>query len=296
MRKVVTAFWAMFVFFAHSSQALAAETTSGSVKIIPDNSVVSSESKKNPKTGSDMYLADFLGPLQIGTRMSHRTLTDSESGHKGGSYGSGTFLGTIYALDEEQSYMPLGLFAKLFFFDFLAVEIGYDSLEADTVATTPYYSTDKSDGKVSISGPTISLVGHLPQSVLKDVPYISSLSPYGFVGMAFYSADFEASDHWAMGYHHPTEYAEAGSPSTPLNGHTRTMTAEDADGVFWGVGCTYPLTDALLLDVSARYTEVEVDATFRQYDYGESVDDPQSGTFPLNNWAMRLGIVYEFSL
>lgn len=230
----------------------------------------------------EKYIA---GRLQIGTRTAMRSLTDSDSGHEGGTYGSGTYLGTIYALDESQDYVPKLLFLKYFFTDYFAAELAYDSVSADTVATSIGYSGDKTDGEVTVSGPTLSLVAHLPNS--------TRFSPYASVGLGFYSGDFDEEAHWALGYKDPSQYEAMGSPSTTYGGRTRQMDVDDKVGFLLGLGCTYSITSNWLLDLSVQYTQVDVDATF--YGYTDGVlDTEQDGHFPMDNVAFRLGVAYQF--
>ncbi|BHH84207.1 OmpW family outer membrane protein [Desulforhopalus sp. 52FAK] len=230
----------------------------------------------------DQYIA---GRLQIGTRMATRSLTDSDSGHEGGTYGSGTYLGTIYALEEVQDYTPYLFYMKYFFSDYIAAELAYDSVTAETRATTVGYSGDKTDGDVTLSGPTISLVAHIPNS--------TKFSPYASIGVGFYSGDFDEAASWALGYKTPSDYEDAGSPSTALNGRIREMVTDDAVGILLGLGCTYALNANWLLDISMQYTQVDVDATFNGYTYGV-LDTVQNGNFPIDNIAFRLGLAYQF--
>ena len=235
--------------------------------------------------GSEFFEKYIAGRLQIGTRTGLRVLTDSDSGNEGGRFGSGTYLGTIYALDESQDYAPKYFFLKYFFNDYIAAEIAYDSVSAETVATSIGYSGDKTDGEVTVSGPTISLVAHIPNS--------TKFSPYGSVGLGFYSGDFDEEAHWALGYRDPSQYEALGSPSTIYGGRTRQMEIDDKIGFILGLGCTYNFNQHWLLDLSMQYTQVDVDATFYGYTNGV-LDTEQEGHFPMDNFAFRLGLAYQF--
>jgi outer membrane protein W len=229
----------------------------------------------------DSYLKDTL---QIGLRETYQTLTDSDSGAKGGTQGEGTFLGTIYALDEVQNYLP-NLYATYFFSKYWGVELAYDSAEAETVATSIGSSIIKSDGDVSLAGPTLSLVGRYPNRT-KFTPYVS-------VGLGYYFGDFDEEAHWALGYSDPSAYEAAGSPSTSYNGKIRVMDVDNAFGLVMATGCAYRLTDRLSLDLSLSYTNVTADATFYGYQYGVLYTE-QDGSFPLDNVAVRAGITFTF--
>ena len=233
------------------------------------------------------FVAKYItGKLQIGTRVSTRVLNDSDSGYEGGTYGSGTYLGTIYAIDEIQSYAPSLFFVKYFFSDYIAAELAYDSVQGETVATSiSNYSGDKSDGDITLSGPTISLVAHIPNS--------TKFSPYASVGVGFYSGDFDESAHWGLGYSDPAQYEALGSPSTINNGRTREIVIDSEVGILLGLGCTYAFNQNWLLDLSMQYTQVDVDATFNVYTNGV-LDTDQYGHFPMDNLAFRLGLAYQF--
>ncbi|MFT5700812.1 MAG: outer membrane protein W [Desulforhopalus sp.] len=243
------------------------------------------ESEVTDGEGSEFVAKYITGRLQIGTRMSTTILTDSDSGHEGGTYGSGTYLGTIYAIDEVQDYVPSLFFLKYFFSDYIAAELAYDSVSGETVATSIGYSGDKTDGEITLSGPTISLVGHIPNS--------TKFSPYASVGVGFYSGDFDEAAHWALGYKDPSQYEALGSPSTSYGGRTREIVIDSEVGILLGLGCTYAFNQNWLLDLSMQYTQVDVDATFNGYTNGV-LDTVQDGHFPMDNVAFRLGLVYQF--
>jgi len=214
-----------------------------------------------------------------------RTLTDSDSGHKGGTYGSGTYLGTIYAIEEVQDYIPYLFYMKYFFSDYIATELAYDSVSGETRATSIGYSGTKSDGDITLSGPTVSIVAHYPNS--------TRFSPYASFGVGFYSGDFDEAAHWAQGYKDPSQYEALGSPSTTYGGRTRKIELDSEVGILFGLGCTYAFNENWLLDFSMQYTQVDVDGTF--YGYTDGVlDTEQDGHFPMDNIAFRLGLAYQF--
>lgn len=233
---------------------------------------------------SDFYADYLFGRLEIGTRVNYSILTDSDSGAAGGTQGEGTFLGTIYALDENQNYTPKNVFARYFFTKYIGIELAYDSVEAETVAPS-VYTTTKTDGDISLAGPTVSLVGRYPNS--------SSFTPYVSLGVGFFSGDFEESDDWALGYYDPAEYEALGSPTTAYYGTTRVMDVDDEIALLVGIGVAYRFTKHLSLDMSLQYTAVEADATFSSYKYGTLVSE-QDGSFPLDNVAVRAGITFSF--
>lgn len=256
-------------------------TSTEAVAVTIEDAVVEDEEKK-PSEFVQKYIA---GKLQIGTRTVHRILTDEDSGHKGGKQGSGTFLGTIYALEEEQDYVPKYLYLRYNFSKYIGAELAYDSMTATTKATSVGYSGIKSDGDVILSGPTVSLIVNIPTK--------TKFTPYGSIGVGFYSGDFDETAHWGLGYPDPGWYEYYGSPTTLYGGRKREMEVDDATGLILGAGCTYDITDHWILDFSVNYTSVDPDATFYGYRYGVQ-DTANEGHFPMDNIAFRLGIAYEF--
>lgn len=286
MKKIYIVFSFLVVFSINSAQAAEKWTLLPSEYVKPEPTKTTTTKKEKTKTTTKTTSDDDMaGKFQFGTRIAVRNL-DNDSGQKGGYQGDGTYLGTIYAVEGVQDYLPNKLYGKYFFSKYIAAELAYDSIKADTVATTTGYSTDKSDGEISAYGPTISLVGHYPT----NTPF----TPYASFGVGFYFGDFEESDHWGLGYSHPDQYAAYGSTGVALNGRTREIEIDNAIGILLGVGCTYNLTENWLLDLSVQYTKLEVDGVFTAYSYGVQDSTYQEGSFPLDNYAFRFGVAYQF--
>lgn len=273
MYKIIASLFFMAIFAGHSALAAGDGTEK-------------TETAKVVKTQGAIFFDEHIaGKLQIGTRSVHRVLTDSDSGHKYGTYGTGTYLGTIYGLDEVQSYVPNKFFLAYFFTDYVGVELAYDSIKAETLATEINTTTEKSDGDANLYGPTLSVIGRLPTS--------TPFTPYASFGLGFYSGDFDEEAHWALGYSNAAEYEAAGSPATPRGGRVREIVLDDAIGIILGAGCTYAFNPRWMLDLSATYTQVDTDATFNGYNYGVK-NTEQDGNFPMDNFALRVGVVYQF--
>lgn len=221
--------------------------------------------------------------LLIGTRSAYRILTNEDSGHRGGTYGSGTFLGTIYALDESQDLSPFKPFIAYNLTKYISVELAFDQEEADTVAASG--SVDKSDGSITLEGPTLTLIGKYPNSSL--------FTPYLGVGIGFFAADFKESAHWALGYPNEKTYIALGSPSTLYNDRNRRMEVDNVNTLVMCIGTMYRFQPNWHIDLSAQYFKTDVDATF--YGYTDGVLDTQlDGAFPMDNVSIRLGLVYQF--
>ncbi len=235
----------------------------------------------------DNYIQDRLS---IGLQVNHRYFTDSDSGEKGGVHGEGTYLGTIYAMDEVQNYFP-ALYATYQFTEYVSMELAYSKIESETLATTykqPKYGV-KSDGDVVQTGFTLSVLGHYPTE--------TKFTPYGGIGFGYYTGDFEESDHWGIGYHNPQHYEEAGSTGEPYKDRRKWMEIDDEFAFILTLGTTYDLPYNLKLDASVQYIFLEANAQYyKTNDGGLTVnhDDTDNGTFPLDQLAFRLGIKYTF--
>jgi len=213
----------------------------------------------------------FTGKLEIGTRIVHRVLTDADSGHKGGTYGSGTYLGTIYALEEEQDYLPFKPYMAYFFTPFLGVELAYDEMEAETRAIDTSSHKVKTDGTVSLSGLTLSLVGRYKND--------TAFTPYAGFGLGFYSGDFDEDSAWAY---------------TASTGRTRVMNVDSTVGLLLTLGVKWSLTENWFVDGSLQYVAVDPDATFNGYESDGTQYIYETGHFPLDSLAFRLGIGFSF--
>lgn len=230
----------------------------------------------------DNYIA---GKLEIGTRMVHRVLTDSDSGAKGATQGHGTYLGTIYALEEEQNYLPTKFFLSYFFTEYFGLELAYDSMEAETRATSIYSGAVKSDGTIELSGPTISIIGRYVNS--------SQFTPYGGIGIGFFSGDFDANASWTLSYPDQETYEALGSPDTSYNGAHNYLEIDDTVALLLTAGVKYDMTPNWYLDCSMQYISADADATHYGY-HGDVVYKHDSGTFPMDNFTFRVGVGYSF--
>lgn len=214
----------------------------------------------------------IAGHLQIGTRSVYRILTDDDSGHKGGSYGSGTYLGTVYGLDEEQNVAPIYASIAYYFNKYLGMEISYDRMEAKALAVNVTTLQDKSDGNVTLAGPTLNLLAKYPNA--------TRFSPYLGVGLGFYSGSFDPDSEWESESQH----------SGRAYNH---MDVDNVVGLIFTLGSEWNVTEHWLLDLSTQYVSADVDATYHGY-YNNILYTTQTGHFPLDNVAFRIGLAYKF--
>lgn len=260
--------------------------------LVAGNSFAIGQSEEVPAikktTMQNMYENYIKDRLSIGLNVNHRYLIDSDSGQKGGVSGDGTYLGTIYAMDEVQNYFP-SLYGTYKFNKNFSMEFGFSKIESKTLATTykqPKFGV-KSDGTVVQTGFTLSVLGLYPTQ--------TKFTPYGGLGIGYYTGDFEETDHWGLGYYNPQHYEESGSTGLSYNGRTKWMTIDDEFAFIFTLGTTYDLPYNLKLDASFQYILLEANAHYyKSNDYGVTVEHNDDGTFPLDQLAFRLGIKYTF--
>jgi outer membrane protein W len=246
--------------------------------------LAASDQQLSVETSSDDSFHDryLKGRLQIGTRSAHRILTNADSGAMGKGQGEGTYLGSIYALSDEQNLLPIQPFLTYYFTRYMGLELAYDSFEAKTLA---YNGAIKTDGKIDIKGPTLTLLGRYPNQ--------TSFTPYAGIGLGFFSTHFDADPAWALGYADTAEWSSYGYPKTSVDGYYRYMFLDNIVSVLLTAGVSWNIYGNWSLDLSAEYIKANVDATFRSYSYGVNfINEP--GSFPMSNVSLRTGISYTF--
>ncbi len=235
------------------------------------------ESEQESEPFSDSYIKKHV---RLGTRTVLRKLTDGDSGHKGGWYRSGTFLGTIYGLEEVQYPAPVYLYVQYLFNKYFGVELGYDRIEAETRAMgvypgQPFWDLkngyEKTDGNVILSGPVVSLLGFFPNK--------SAFTPYVRFGLGFMAAEFDRVADW--------RYAS--------NGGERVMNVDDQVALQLGGGVEWKFYKQWSVNASILYTKVTVDTSFDFYNSARvKIQPTQFGEYPMDNVALLLGIAYSF--
>ena len=219
------------------------------------------------------FCAEYLKDrVRIGTRLGGRLLTDSDSGHKGGTYGSGTYLGTIYALEEKNTWLPNKPFLAYSLTCYLEIEAAYDTMTASTLATDSDSGLKKTDGDAVLAGPTISLIARYPNNF--------GVFPYIGLGLGFFNGDFLETEDWA--------HSDWGTSQ-----RDRLMVVDSSIALLLTAGVSWSFSDHWALDCSLQYVKADSDAIF--YGYTDDIlDTEQSGHFPFNNFALRLGMAYTF--
>ncbi len=227
---------------------------------------------KKDETVSDFYNNYIKGKLQIGTRSVYRLLTKDDSGHKGEGFGSGTYLGTIYGLDEKQNLVPSNFYARYLFNKYFGFELAYDKISAETVAFDSYRFVVKTDGDINLSGFAVNLYFCYPN--------FSKFIPYFAVGVGSYSADFDARNEWTY------------SPIFDNRAYNQ-MDLSSVTGFSFGVGTEWVFAERWRLDLSVQYLSVDVDGVYTGY-FDDELYTTQPGHFPMDNISFRLGIAFQF--
>ena len=236
-----------------------------------------------PLADDGFYDRYLKGRLELGTRSVYRKFTNSDSGAMGKGQGEGTFLGSIYAVNEDQNELPVQPFVTYYFTKYIGLELAYDSLTAKTVAYSD--GASKTDGNIVLAGPTLSLMGRYPN----QTPF----TPYMGLGIGIFHGDFNPDAAWALGYTNPVVYKSLGSPSTLDGGYSREMIIDDTVALLLTAGTAYRVYRNWSVDLSVQYMKADVDAVFKSFQDGASfVNEP--GKFPLSNVTLRAGLVYTF--
>jgi hypothetical protein len=203
------------------------------------------------------YVDDALvfvsGHLQVGLRVVYFDLTEDR---KGGKY-ENSYLGSIYALKDDQHYGPK-LFLQWMFNDYVGLGVAYDEVSAITW-------DGGTDGTVDIDGWIWYAVGAYPNE--------TRFTPFAEVGVGFYDGDFAHDATW-RNWRGPASH---------------TMKLEDPRGFSIALGCDVQVFERWDVQLYLRRTKVDVDATYKFF--GEPREE---GTFPLDNYAWGIGAKYRF--
>jgi outer membrane protein W len=227
------------------------------------------------ETTSEFFDTWIKDHLDIGLRLSTFALDDT-----GAQSPDNTYLGTINKVDDERDSFPLRPFVNIWFNKYIGLELTYDKIAGKTTTIS-----GKSDGIVEMSGPMASIAFRYPNK--------TQFVPYAGVGVAFFSGNFDETNHWALGYNSPAAYDTAGRPSEPLGGRTRRMEVEDDEGFVLMAGVIWNISDSWAADVFIRKMQLDADATFIA-DVNGVEENRIEGSFPLDNIGFGLSVKYTF--
>jgi outer membrane protein W len=210
----------------------------------------------------------------LGTRMTHVVLTDGDASSEEW---------TISELEEQQDYLPTGLFAQWFFTPQVGVEVTWEKVVADTITDT---ADQHSDGAFEIHGVLLQLLGRWPVE--------GRVTPFGGLGLGFYLGDFEAETWWRYGYSSKATWEELGSPSTPRHGVEREITTNDPIGWVATLGADIELAGGWDLDLLVRYVGVDIEAHYVRYVEGHVEKDHPWEDVPLDHLSFCAGVRRRF--
>lgn len=212
---------------------------------------------------SNIFYEKFIQDrLDVGLRVSYFEFdnplkrTFNEDGSFRGGFTAGISLDTI---EEDQNYLPV-LYLRYWVHRYIGVELGWERLAAGTST----YWDGHSDGDLEASGPTILLIASTDRA--KRV-YV-----YAGFGYAQLMADFD-DDPWGEGIHN--------------------IKVEDTTATIMEFGAVVGLGRNLKLDLTARHLVADIDSHF-WLQYGEVRRNDRYWSFPVDNWAAQIGLLYSF--
>jgi opacity protein-like surface antigen len=129
-----------------------------------------------------------------------------------------------------------------------------------------------SDGTINLEGPLFYLFGKYPNT--------TPFTPYLELGVAYYSASWEANPAWR--------------DSGGANSHIFVL--DDTTGWAIGTGCEIAIYKGLCADIYWRYTEVDVGVHYYLYGKEQAINAEKRWreSFPMSNYAAGLGLKYVF--
>ena len=206
-----------------------------------------------PATTRDSFIeSQAKGKFEIGTRITHIILLEDTRGEPFHD----SFVGSVTMLKEDQDYLPIKLYVQYRFLPALAAGVSYDRFGAKAV------DYGGSDGTSWMSGPLVYLSGRY----IND----SRFTPYGELGVAFYSGKFENAPGWGS----------EGNKHFYLN---------DSQGFYVAAGCGMSLDDNWSADFYGRYMNLDVDGEYMMNGHHQ-----EDILFTMSHVALGLGVKYSF--
>ena len=197
------------------------------VLLVAINTVAMAQNKAEPPAGNNFYSTYIVNRLEIGTRITHFTLLDNKKGDS--ITRIGTFFGTVNQLKEDQDYLPAKLFVQYRIIPQFGVGLAYDKFGFDTGDWGMGSGIGGSDGKAVLSGPLVYLLGRYPNK--------TRFTPFGELGIALYSATFDADANWA-------------------SSNDKRVSLGSTTGYYLAAGCDMQITEQFLIDLYGRYMNV----------------------------------------
>lgn len=202
----------------------------------------------------------------MGLRVDHFWLEESRRPGEDGGLDNGNittnFLGSLWGLDPQQSYVP-SPFVEYRAVRGLAVGVAYDSQRAKTLdwATDEKLET-AGDGDLELRG----ILAYASWRLQLNPRWM----PHASAGYAHYWSRFFESPGWA-------------SPG-------REFVVEDTEGWFADLGCRFTLDRHFGVDAGFRHLQVK-DVDARAY---FSPKRFRAGAFPMRSDAINVGLAFGF--
>lgn len=212
----------------------------------------------------DRFIRDHL---EIGTRISWFSLLDTQQGDEALAADpatrpiSGSFLGSLTGLEEEQNYAPYNFFINYAILPWMGIGLSYQQVEVRTI------DFKGGDGNFNADGPS----PYLFFRYLNE----SRFTPYGEIGLVLWSISFDPLPEWS-------------------EGGRRQFVVEDDVGFFLAGGVDYEVVEHVFLDFQIRYVTGDAQTEF-YFENPERIGEPNAtGDFPLEHVAVALGAKWRF--
>lgn len=211
--------------------------------------------------GSSFYSQYIKDRLSIGTRVLWYSLTDTEKGEEF----DGSFLGSINKTTEDQDLAPVYLYIEYAITPYFGLGISYDQFKVKTL------DSGGGDGTFELDGPILYAFGRFENG--------SAFTPFGEIGMGFYSTSFNALEEWTF---------SGGSPTV-----VNRFEVDDTTGFVMAGGLDIEIIEHLSVNIYLRYTWVDFDVDY--FFTPSSTTTPlRKGTFPGDHFSYGIGLKYTF--
>ena len=204
--------------------------------------------------------------LEVGARITYFQLKDDERGIRNNWDLQRNFIGSIWGLEEKQSYIPKP-YVQYAIIKYAGVGLSYDELTVKTVDWGNLEGTVKGgDGDCVIRGPAVYVFGRYPNSTW--------FTPFIELGYVKYFADFKETAAWA-----------AVAPGYRFE-------VDDTESHYFAAGCDVRITDQWQAGIYyRRLYDAHVDA--RAY-FTPGPQVGRYGSFPFDSRQFGVGVSYRF--
>lgn len=198
---------------------------------------------------SDFFEQRIQGSLEVGARILYIKLLEDKKGEPF----AGSFIGSVNQLEAKQNYFPMPYVQYVY--SWWGLGLSWHQFEFE--ARDP----GGSDGTATLNGPLFYAMARFTNE--------TRFTPFAEMGMALYSATFDAEPNWAQ---------------------RNRFDLEDSNGFYVAAGCRAQLTENWSVEAYLRRMNVDVDGTYRNLVDGRQ----QSFTFTATHIAAGFGACYTF--